>query len=48
MVAMGAYIGATRVMPLEIVEGALHHVFPKANLIPGNVKALRAGYERAA
>ncbi len=48
MVAMGAYIRATNVMPLEAVESALHHVFPKAGLIPANVKALRAGYERAA
>ena len=44
MVALGAYIKATNVMPLEAVEKALHHVFAKESLIPKNVEALRAGY----
>ncbi len=45
MVAMGAYIQATGVLPLDAVKQALRHVIPKhyANLIPQNEAALEAG-----
>ncbi len=46
MVALGAYIKATGVLPLQAVEKALHHVL-KESLIARNSEALRAGFERA-
>jgi Pyruvate:ferredoxin oxidoreductase and related 2-oxoacid:ferredoxin oxidoreductases, gamma subunit len=48
MVALGAYVKATGVMPLDAVIGALEHVFPPRNhkLIPKNAEALRAGFDR--
>lgn len=48
MVALGAYVKATNVLPLEAVIEALHHVFPPRNakLIPKNAEALRAGFDR--
>lgn len=47
MVALGAYIKVTGLLPLETVIEALHHVFPPRNakLIPKNGEALRAGYD---
>jgi 2-oxoglutarate ferredoxin oxidoreductase subunit gamma len=47
MVALGAYVQATGVMPLAVVEKSLDHVIAKhyAHLIPKNAAALRAGAE---
>lgn len=47
MVMLGAYVKATNVLPLEAVTSALHHVFPKAKLIPINAEALKAGFDAA-
>lgn len=48
MVALGAYVKATNVLPLDTVINALHHVFPPRNhkLIPKNADAMRAGFEK--
>jgi 2-oxoglutarate ferredoxin oxidoreductase subunit gamma len=45
MVALGAYVNATGILPLEAVEAALSHVIAKhySHLIPKNAEALRAG-----
>ena len=45
MVALGAYVNATGVLPLEVVEKSLDHVISKhySQLIPKNIEALRAG-----
>ncbi|SKA83561.1 2-oxoacid:acceptor oxidoreductase family protein [Desulfobaculum bizertense] len=45
MVALGAFIQATQVLPLSVVQSALEHVISKRNahLIPANAKALQAG-----
>jgi 2-oxoglutarate ferredoxin oxidoreductase subunit gamma len=45
MVALGAYIQATGVLPLSVVEESLSHVIAKhySHLIPKNAEALRAG-----
>ncbi|MEA5090015.1 2-oxoacid:acceptor oxidoreductase family protein [Solidesulfovibrio sp.] len=45
MVALGAYIAATGVLPLSVVEESLSHVIAKhySHLIPKNAEALRAG-----
>jgi 2-oxoglutarate ferredoxin oxidoreductase subunit gamma len=47
MVALGAYVAATGVLPLSIVEKSLEHVIAKhyGHLIPKNAEALRAGAE---
>lgn len=49
MVALGAWIKATAVLPLEAVSDALHRVVSQhyAKLIPANAEALRAGHEFA-
>ena len=45
MVALGAYIKATGILPLAAVEASLDHVIAKhySHLIPKNAEALRAG-----
>jgi 2-oxoglutarate ferredoxin oxidoreductase subunit gamma len=45
MVALGAYVAATGVLPLSVVEESLSHVIAKhySHLIPKNAEALRAG-----
>ena len=45
MVALGAYVNATGVLPLSVVEESLSHVISKhySHLIPKNAEALRAG-----
>lgn len=45
MVALGAYVAATGVLPLSVVEVSLSHVIAKhySHLIPKNAEALRAG-----
>lgn len=45
MVALGAYVNATGILPLGVVEKSLEHVIAKhyAHLIPKNTEALRAG-----
>lgn len=50
MVALGAYVEATGVMPVKAVQDALENVIsPRyAKLIPANAKALAAGAEIAA
>ena len=49
MVALGAYVAATGVLPLSVVEESLSHVIAKhySHLIPKNAEALRAGAEAA-
>ena len=48
-VMLGAYIGATEVVPSEAIESALEHEFSgnKARFIPSNIAAFRAGLEQA-
>lgn len=45
MVALGAFVNATGILPLEAVEASLSHVIAKhySHLIPKNAEALRAG-----
>jgi 2-oxoglutarate ferredoxin oxidoreductase subunit gamma len=45
MVALGAYVNATGILPLSAVEDSLSHVIAKhySHLIPKNAEALRAG-----
>ena len=45
MVALGAYVNATGIVPLSVVEKSLEHVISKhySHLIPKNAEALRAG-----
>jgi 2-oxoglutarate ferredoxin oxidoreductase subunit gamma len=45
MVALGAYVNATGVLPLPVVEKCLEYVIAKhySHLIPKNAEALRAG-----
>ncbi|WP_018124181.1 2-oxoacid:acceptor oxidoreductase family protein [Desulfovibrio oxyclinae] len=45
MVALGAFIQATQVMPLDVVQGALENVISAhySHLIPKNAEALQAG-----
>jgi 2-oxoglutarate ferredoxin oxidoreductase subunit gamma len=45
MVALGAYVAATGVVPLDVVEASLSSVSSShySHLIPKNVEALRAG-----
>ena len=45
MVALGAYVNATGILPLSVVEESLSHVISKhySHLIPKNAEALRAG-----
>ncbi len=45
MVALGAYINATDILPLDVVIESLNHVISKhySHLIPKNAEALRAG-----
>ena len=45
MVALGAYVAATGVLPLSVVEESLSHVIAKhySHLIPKGAEALRAG-----
>ena len=49
MVALGAFIEATGVLPLSVVEESLSHVIAKhySHLIPKNAEALRAGANAA-
>ncbi|THB69439.1 MAG: 2-oxoacid:ferredoxin oxidoreductase subunit gamma [Desulfovibrio sp.] len=49
MAALGAYIQATQVMPLETVIKGLEKAVPAhyANMIPKNTQALQAGYDAA-
>ncbi|QAZ68799.1 2-oxoacid:acceptor oxidoreductase family protein [Solidesulfovibrio carbinolicus] len=49
MVALGAFIEATGVLPLSVVEESLSHVIAKhySHLIPQNAEALRAGANAA-
>ncbi len=49
MVALGAFVKATGVLPLEQVQTSLKHVIAEryAKLIPANAKALAAGYNLA-
>ncbi|TVM16653.1 2-oxoacid:ferredoxin oxidoreductase subunit gamma [Oceanidesulfovibrio indonesiensis] len=50
MVALGAYVQATGVLPVEVVQKSLDKVIAKhyAHLIPKNADALAAGAEHAA
>lgn len=45
MVALGAYVNASGVLPLDVVVESLSHVISKhySHLIPKNAEALRAG-----
>jgi len=45
MVALGAYVNATGILPLSVVEKSLEHVIAKhySQMIPKNAEALRAG-----
>lgn len=47
MVAIGAYIGKTNIVPLRKIEESLPEVFKKSTkkLLNTNIKALRKGYE---
>lgn len=47
MVALGAYVKVTGVLPLERVKEALSHVIPGhySHMIPKNAEALQAGYD---
>lgn len=48
MVALGSYIGATEVVPLEMVKEILSEIFAsKPKLVEVNHKALTKGYELA-
>lgn len=50
MVALGAYVSLTNVVPLDVVKASLKKVIsPRyAKLIPANEQALQAGADRAA
>ncbi len=50
MVAIGAYVAATGVLPLSAVEDSLSHVISShyTKLIPTNIEAIQAGAARAA
>lgn len=47
MVALGAYIKTTGVLPIQRVQDSLHHVVGAhySHLLPKNMEALRAGYD---
>ncbi|MCS6817340.1 MAG: 2-oxoacid:acceptor oxidoreductase family protein [Blastocatellia bacterium] len=45
MVALGAYLGLTRVLPIEVVIAALEQMVESHPLVELNVKSLRAGLE---
>ncbi len=47
MVALGAWVKATNILPLEVVQNCLQRVVSAhyAKLIPSNIKALQAGYD---
>lgn len=49
MVALGAYIKGTGVLPLKRVQDSLHHVVSEhyKHLLPKNAEALEAGYTEA-
>ncbi|MDL2271758.1 2-oxoacid:acceptor oxidoreductase family protein [Desulfovibrio sp. OttesenSCG-928-I05] len=49
MVALGAFLKATGVLPLEKVQASLSHVISAhyGHLIPKNAEALKAGYDFA-
>jgi 2-oxoglutarate ferredoxin oxidoreductase subunit gamma len=49
MIALGAYIKATGVLPIERVQGSLHHVVSEHyhHLLPKNAEALKTGYDAA-
>lgn len=49
MVALGAYLKATELLPLKAVQDSLHHVVAAHNshLIPKNIAALEAGFNAA-
>ncbi|MDQ7032218.1 MAG: 2-oxoacid:acceptor oxidoreductase family protein [Desulfonauticus sp.] len=49
MVALGAYVQATGIVPLQAVKNALPNVISShyAHLIPDNAKALQTGYDYA-
>ncbi len=46
MVALGAWLKATKALPLEAVQASLHNIVSGhyTKLIPANMKALEAGY----
>lgn len=48
MVALGAYVAATGIVPIEAVKKSLSHVIPAhyAHLVPKNEECLQAGYDR--
>ncbi len=50
MVALGAWLKATDALPIEAVQEAMQRVVSAhyAKLIPGNIKALQAGYNYTA
>ena len=47
MVALGAYVAATGIVPLEAVKKSLSHVIPAhyAHLVPKNEECLQAGFD---
>ncbi len=47
MVALGAYIKATGILPLQRVQDSLHHVVSShySHLLPKNAEALKAGFD---
>jgi len=47
MVALGAYLGRTRILPAEVVIAALERMVENRSLLEVNVKGLRAGLEYA-
>lgn len=50
MVALGAYVQATGIVPLAVVQESLKHVISAhySHLIPKNAEALQAGFDHAA
>jgi 2-oxoisovalerate ferredoxin oxidoreductase beta subunit len=45
MVFLGAYLGKTGLIPVEIARVALDQVVKRKNLMPGNLKAIQEGME---
>jgi 2-oxoglutarate ferredoxin oxidoreductase subunit gamma len=47
MVALGAYIGKSKILPIEKLEESLSNVFPrvKNEILDVNIKALKRGEE---
>ncbi len=50
MVALGAWLQATKALPIEAVQDAMYRVVSAhyVKLVPGNIKAVQAGYDYAA